>query len=77
MIDRDDLYKWIMNLIITVKIKRKMDFQTCCGKTYVHDPNGLFGSVPLTLIRWCPQTYMDCQPGLGGPGPWFLSVLNF
>ena len=31
----------------------------------------------LTLIRWCPQTYMDRQPGLGGPGPWFLSVLNF
>ena len=31
----------------------------------------------LTLIRWCPQTYMDRQAGLGGPGPWLLSVLNF
>ena len=31
----------------------------------------------LTLIRWCPQTYMGRQPGLGGPGPWFLNVLNF
>ena len=28
-----------------------------------------------TLIRWCPQTYMDRQPGLEGPGP-FWSVLN-
>ena len=26
----------------------------------------------LTLIRWCPQIYMDRQPGLVGPEPWFL-----
>ena len=31
----------------------------------------------LTLIQWCPQTYMDRHPGLGGPGQWFLSVLIF
>ena len=35
------------------------------------------GVIELTLIRGCPQTYMDRQPGLGGPGPWFLSVFNF
>ena len=31
----------------------------------------------LTLILWYSQTYMDRQPGFGGPGPWFYSVLNF
>ena len=35
------------------------------------------GPRTLTLIRWCPQTSMDRQPGLRGPGPWFLSMVNF
>ena len=33
--------------------------------------------IKLALIRWCPRTYMDRQPGLGGPGPGFYSVFNF